>query len=101
MRLLLDTQGDAPYIHAALGAWYARRARWADAQQAYFDAARLDASNPDYNFNLAVSLEHMGQAPAARDYYQKSLSLRARHSAGFDTQTAEDRIRALSTPVAP
>ena len=101
LRLLLDTQGDAPYIHAALGAWYARRARWADAQQAYFDAARLDAANPDYNFNLAVSLEHMGQAPAARDYYQKSLSLRARHSAGFDAKTAEDRIRALSTPVAP
>lgn len=101
LRLLLDTQGDAPYIHAALGTWYARRARWADAQQSYFDAARLDASNPDYNFNLAVSLEHMGQAPAALDYYQKSLSLRAQHSAGFDAKIAQDRIRILSTPVAP
>ena len=101
LRLLLDSQGDAPYIHAALGAWYARRARWADAQQAYFDAVRLDASNPDYSFNLAVSLEHMGQAPAALGYYQKSLSLRAQHGAGFDVTTAEDRIRALSTPIAP
>ncbi len=101
LRLLLDGHGDAPYIHAALGAWYARRARWADAQQAYFDAARLDASNPDYSFNLAVSLEHMGQRPAALGYYQKSLSLRSQHGASFDTKVAEDRIRALSAPAEP
>ena len=101
LRLLLDSHDDAPYIHAALGAWYARRARWADAQQAYFDAVRLDAANPDYSFNLAVSLEHMGQGPAALGYYQKSLSLRAQHGAGFDAQTAEDRVRVLSAPTAP
>jgi tetratricopeptide (TPR) repeat protein len=101
LRLLLDAQGDAPYIHAALGSWYARRARWADAQQAYFDAARLDSSNPDYSFNLAVSLEHMGQASTALGYYQKSLSLRAQHGAGFDVTTAQDRIRALSAPGTP
>ena len=101
LRLLLDSHGDAAYIHAALGSWYARRARWADAQQAYFDAVRLDAANPDYSFNLAVSLEHLGQGTAALGYYQKSLSLRAHHGAGFDAHTAEDRIRALSTPAAP
>ncbi len=98
LRLLLDGHADAAYIHAALGNWYARRGRWPDAQQAYFDAARLDAANPDYAFNLAVSLEHMGQGVAALGYYQTSLSLRAQHGAGFNTQSAEDRIRALSAP---
>ena len=98
LRLLLDGHADAAYIHAALGNWYARRGRWADAQQAYFDAARLDVASPDYAFNLAVSLEHLGQGTAALDYYQKSLALRATRGAGFNSQTAQERIQALSTP---
>lgn len=100
LRLLLDGHADAAYIHAALGNWYARRQRWADAQQAYFDAARLDAANPDYAFNLAVSLDHMGQGSAALGYYQKSLALRAARGAGFNAQAAQERISALSAPVA-
>ena len=96
LRLLLDGHADAAYIHAALGNWYARRGRWPDAQQAYFDAARLDVANPDYAFNLAVSLEHLGQGTAARDYYQKSLALRATRGAGFNPQAAHERIQALA-----
>lgn len=98
LRLLLDGHADAAYIHAALGNWYARRGRWADAQQAYFDAGRLDSSNPDYAFNLAVSLEHLGQGTAALDYYQKSLALRATRGAGFNSQVALDRVQILSAP---
>ena len=98
LRLLLDGHADAAYIHAALGNWYARRQRWADAQQAYFDAARLDGAQPDYAFNLAVSLEHLGQGAAALGYYQKSLSLRVQRGASFNVQTAEQRIAALSAP---
>lgn len=62
LRLLLDGHADAAYLHAALGNWYARRQRWPDAQQAYFDAARLDGANPDYVFNLAVSLTTWARA---------------------------------------
>ncbi len=98
LRLLLDGHTDAAYIHAALGNWYARRGRWADAQQAYFDAARLDLASPDYAFNLAVSLEHLGQGTSALGYYQKSLALRATRGASFNSQAAQDRIQALSTP---
>lgn len=98
LRLLLDGHADAAYIHATLGNWYARHGRWADAQQAYFDAARLDSASPDYAFNLAVSLEHLGQGTAALDYYQKSLALRATRGAGFNSQAAQERIQALSTP---
>jgi len=96
LRLLLDGHADAAYLHAALGNWYARRQRWPDAQQAYFDAARLDGANPDYVFNLAVSLDHMGQGSAAATYYEKSLALRAQRSAGFNAQAAQARLSALS-----
>jgi tetratricopeptide (TPR) repeat protein len=99
LRLLLDEHADAAYLHAALGNWYARRQRWPDAQQAYFDAARLEAGNPDYAFNLAVSLDHMGQGAAAVEYYRKSLAMRGARGAGFDAEAAQDRIAALSAPV--
>ena len=101
LRLLLDRHGDAAYLHAALGQWYARAARWADAQQAYFDAARLDAANPDYAFNLAVSLDRLGQRGAALDYYRKSLALRAARPAAFDPQAVETRIAALGGAASP
>lgn len=101
LRLLLDHHRDAAYLHAALGRWYARQGRWADAQQAYFDAARLEAGNPDYAFNLAVALDHMGQGAAALAHYQNSLTLHQQRSAGFSTAAAQNRISALSALTTP
>ena len=101
LRLLLDHHRDAAYLHAALGRWYARQGRWADAQQAYFDAARLEAGNPDYAFNLAVALDHMGQGAAALTHYQNSLTLHQQRSAGFSTAAAQNRISALSALTTP
>ncbi|MGE0859567.1 MAG: tetratricopeptide repeat protein [Gammaproteobacteria bacterium] len=101
LRLLLDRNGDAAYLHAALGQWYARAGRWADAQQAYFDAARLDAANADYAFNLAVSLERLGQGRVALAHYQQALALRALRGAAFDPAIAAARVSALGGAVTP
>lgn len=101
LRLLLDRHGDAAYLHAALGQWYARAGRWADAQQAYFDAARLDAANADYAFNLAVSLERLGQGRAALPHYQQALALRALRGGAFDPAIAAARVSALGGVVTP
>ncbi len=95
LRLLLDAHADAPWMHFALANHYARQGRWPDAQQAYFDAVRLAPDNPDYAYNLAVSLEHLGQGAAALDYYQKSLALADEHGASFNPAVALDRINAL------
>lgn len=101
LRLLLDRHGDAAYLHAALGQWYARAGRWADAQQAYFDAARLDAANADYAFNLAVSLERLGQGRVALAHYQQALALRALRGGAFDPVVAAARISALGGVATP
>ena len=101
LRMLLDTHADQPIIHFALGNWYARRGRWGDAQLAYFDAVRLEGDNPDYAFNLAVSLDRMGQSAAALDYYQKSLSLADSNGGNFNPANVLQRISKLSDANAP
>ncbi len=101
LKLLLDDYPELAVLHFALGNWYAREQRWADAQQAYFDAARLDAGNADYAFNLAVSLDRLGQGGAALGYYQKSISLADNTGASFNPADALARIGALSATSTP
>ncbi len=101
LRLLLDRHADQPVVHFALGNWYAHRGRWGDAQLAYFDAVRLAGDNPDYNYNLAVSLDRMGQSGAALGYYQKSLSLADASGGNFNPANVRQRIGNLSNTNAP
>ena len=56
IKLLLRQEPDAAHLYFALATLYVAQDRWAEAQQAYFDAFRRDAANPDYAFNLAISL---------------------------------------------
>ncbi|MGE0485208.1 MAG: tetratricopeptide repeat protein [Gammaproteobacteria bacterium] len=101
LRLLTDQAGDNPYVHFALGTWYARQQRWGDAQQAYFEAFRRDASNADYAYNLAVSLDRMGQSRAALDYYQKALGLADAGNAAFNPAQVLERIQSLAPAATP
>lgn len=84
-------------LYFALGNLYSQQGQWSSAQQSYFQALQLDASHPDYNYNLAVSLEHIGQRKIALDYYRKATELaKARGHAGFDRGLAASRITQLS-----
>jgi len=93
----------APLAYA-LGNFYASARRWTDAQKSYFralrlaknDAVELGHVNPDYAFNLAISLEHMNQAQAARDYYQQALDFADNHPAGFDLNVVRGRLENIS-----
>jgi tetratricopeptide (TPR) repeat protein len=75
LKLLLDHGTDNPPVHFALGNYYAREGRWADAQQSYFEAYSRNHGNADYAYNLGVSLDRLGQRAAALDYYRKALEL--------------------------
>jgi len=85
-------RGDA---HFQIGNLHASQRRWPDAQQAWYEAVLRAPDNPDYLFNLAVSLEHLGQRHAAREYYRKAVDRAAHHPAGFAIDQAEGRIAAL------
>ena len=96
IKLLLREEPDAPHLHFSLGNMYAQQSRWGEAQSAYFDAYRLQSDNPDYAYNLAVSLDQMGKGGAAADYYRLALELAAENGAVFDQPGVRNRLLKLA-----
>jgi Flp pilus assembly protein TadD len=95
LNALISKDPSAAPLQFALGNLYAGERRWTEAQQAFFEAYRLDAANADYLFNLAVSLDQLNQPRLAFDYYQKSLTQAAKTGAQFDRNVAQRRAAEL------
>jgi tetratricopeptide (TPR) repeat protein len=84
------------FLYSALGNLHAEQKQWSAAQQAYFQAFQMEPSNPDYAFNLAVGLEHLGQRGIAAGYYRQALDLaRVRGHATFDQARVAGRLATL------
>lgn len=96
LKTLLNEQQNSSSLHFALGNYYAEQARWGEAQQAYFNAYKLEPDNAELAFNLAVSLDHLGQKKSAAQYYQRALQLDPEHNAGFDHAKISQRIEELT-----
>jgi Tfp pilus assembly protein PilF len=79
-------------LQLAIGNLHASQQRWTQAQAAYFEAHRLDPGNADIVYNLAVSLDHLGQSKIAADFYARALEAARSHGAQFDAATAERRL---------
>lgn len=94
LKLLIE-RDPSPQLYQTLGNLYADKARWHDAQAAYFEAWRGAPDNADYAFNLAVSLDQLRQYPAALTYYEKALASGGVHR--FDRVQAEARVQQLKT----
>lgn len=101
MRGLLRQHPESAALHFALGNLLARQARWSEAQQSYFHAVAAEGGNPDYLFNLAVSLEHLHQLPAAARYYRLAVNAAAARAAAFSAAQAEQRLSILERPAVP
>ncbi len=86
---------DNAQLHFALGNRYASAGQWKEAQQAYFEAQRIDPDQPDYAYNLAISLDQLGLQTQALEYYLNARRLAADHTALFDTRQLGNRIRQL------
>jgi tetratricopeptide (TPR) repeat protein len=96
VKLMLQRDPESAPLRAALGSIYARQQRWSEAQQSYFEAFARDKDNPDLAFNLAVSLDNLGESAAALDYYRKAVELSGRTPARFAAADAQSRIQALT-----
>ena len=90
-----DKAGAAP-LHFALGNQMAAQNRWPEAQQAYFNAFAAEPDNPDYCFNLAVSLDHIRQPKLAFEHYARALELAQKRRPGFDVARAKARLDQLA-----
>lgn len=77
------------------GNLHASSQQWREAQSAYFKALELDDTNPDYAYNLAISLEHIGQPSIALTYYRLALELAQHRSARFAPGQARARVEQI------
>lgn len=95
LKILLNEQQDSSSLHFALGNHYAAQERWGEAQQAYFNALKLEPKNAGLAFHLAISLERLGQNKLAAQYYQSALQLDPSQSEGFNHAQISQRIEEL------
>ena len=103
LKLLLAQQprpvgAQSSALYFALGNLYAEQSRWGDAQQAYFNAYNLEPDNAQLAFNLAVSLDHLGQGKLAAQHYQRALQLDISYNPGFNRAQTQQRINELTAP---
>ncbi|HLX80046.1 MAG TPA: tetratricopeptide repeat protein [Burkholderiales bacterium] len=96
VKSLLATNGESNVLFFTLGNQYAQQGRWAEAQQAYFKAFAADPDNPDFAFNLAVSVDQLRQPKLALEYYRRALELAEKRSASFNLESARTRVQQLS-----
>ncbi len=95
LKMLLANQPESGPLNFALGNLYSRQNRWSEAQQVYFNAVAADADNPDYLFNLAVSLDHLRQPKLAAQHYRLALDAAQRRPAAFDRDRVKLRLAEL------
>jgi Flp pilus assembly protein TadD len=100
LKNMLEQHPEAASLHFALGNLYAEQARWSEAQQAYFSACSAQPNNAPFAFNLAVSLDHLGQGKLAAQYYRRALQLDNTSIPHFDhpqTQLHADELTTHQT----
>lgn len=95
LKTLLAAQPQSAELNFTLGNLYAGQRRWAEAQQAYFNAVAADDANPDYLFNLAISLDQLRQPRPAAQHYRLALEAATRRPAAFDTEQVRRRLAEL------
>ena len=93
---LLANDPEAQVLNFTLGNQYAQQGRWPEAQQAYFKAYSADPDNPDFAYNLAVSLDQVRQPKLALEYYRRALSLAQQRSSSFEQTLARNRVQELA-----
>ncbi len=95
LKTLISREPSA-FLYFTLGNLYADQNRWAQAQQAYFQAHHLQPGNADHAFNLAVGLERISQPRLAINYLRIAIRLAEGGArANFDLPSARKRAALL------
>jgi tetratricopeptide (TPR) repeat protein len=97
LKQLIEHRPDDAHLQFALGNLYVQKKSWPEAQQAFFNAWKGDAGNPDYAYNLAVSLDHLGKHREAKAFYEDSLKLAAGKNISFSPDDVKSRLAYLGT----
>ena len=95
LKHLVQRHPDSGQLYFALGVQYSEQGKWGEARAAFADALRLEPGNPEYMFNLAVTLEHLQRYDEARGVYGLTLAS-ADSSSYLDRTLIARRIDQLS-----
>lgn len=98
LKQLISQQPDSAALYFALGHQYVEQSRWSDAQQAYFNALTMEPNNALFAFNLAISLDHLGQRKVAAQYYLQALQFDTTSHSRFNRAQAQQRLNELTVP---
>ena len=79
-------------LHFTLGNVYAAQGRWNEAQVEYFEAYRIEPGSADIAFNLAVSLDNLGQTRLAASFYTRALESSRTQAGQFDPAAVARRL---------
>ena len=95
LKLMLRDEPESPYLNFALANAYGAQDRWQEAQLFYFRALQNNPEDPNYAYNLAVSLEHIAQPRSAITYYQRALENFDKGLANFSRELVDQRLQLL------
>lgn len=95
LRELLARSPQEADLNHALALVLSGEQRWSEAQPLFFKAHALAPKEPQFAYNLAVSLDHMRKSSLAAQYYETALGLAQGKAAGFDEANARTRLAAL------
>ena len=95
LKLMIREEPDSPYLNFALANVYGAQDRWQEAQGLYFKALENNPQDPNYAYNLAVSLEHISKPKVAIAYYQRALDNFEKGLAIFSKAVVDQRLQML------
>lgn len=94
---LLAEYPEAAHLHYIKGSLYANREQWEAAQEHFFIAWQKAPDQPDYLFNLAISMDQLGLYKEALAFYKEVDKAFNRVHSGINHNDLRNRITLLES----
>ena len=100
LREMLARSPQEADLNNALGLVLSGEKRWSEAQPLFFKAHSAAPQEPQFAYNLAVTLDHLRKSGLAAQYYETAIGLAQGRASGFDETSARSRLTALKAGAA-
>jgi len=97
LKLSIEKAPNSAFLKFVLGSVYANRNQWKEASIQFEEAVSIEPRSADFNYNLAVSYDQLGQALRALQYYMQALNLSWGQSINFSKEHVQQRIDQINS----